>query len=156
MKLAKYEVKEKTIGNYTFYVRAFPPLYALELLGDLQAVITASLKGATANTDKNSSILDAEVNIGNIVSSLGENLKGPVLVKFANRLLDEEYISVKLKNDNGEYETVRLNESLVNEVFGARISDMLKLLYFVIEVNYSDFFDLIPDVSGLQKMLVKK
>ena len=40
--LAKLNIKSKTIVDYTYYVRPFPPLDALCLLGDLQAVVTSN------------------------------------------------------------------------------------------------------------------
>ena len=44
MELASYDVKSREIGGNTYYVTAFPPLKAIELLGDLQALITTGAK----------------------------------------------------------------------------------------------------------------
>lgn len=152
--LAKFETKNKKIGDNVFYVCPFPPFQALELLGDIQAVVTTAMKDSISAVDKESeSVLDAKINIGVIIAGFGKNLTGNVLVKFANRMIDAEYVSVMQK---GEDEAVKLTEALANNLFSAKLTDMLKLLYFIIEVNYSDFFALIPDLSGLLGKSEKK
>lgn len=143
--LANYEVKNKQIGDYTFYVRAFPPLVALDLLGDLQSVVTTSLGGATAGSDEeNKNLLDKQIDIGAVIAGLGSNLKGPVLVKFADRILNQEYVSVDIPEEG----TVKLSKAISDKIFTAHIKDMLELMFFVLEVNYSDFFDSVPNLSG--------
>lgn len=157
MRQAKFEVKNRKIGANTFYVRAFPPLQGLKLYGDLQKAITAALKGGlTSNSeteDMKEALLGAQINIGAILAQLGESFNGEVLAQFSERLLDAEYVSVKIK---GEEEAVMLTEDVVNELFTGKLVDMLKLEKFIIEVNFGDFFDLIPNLSGVREMLVSK
>lgn len=154
--LAKFDVKEKKIGEHTYYVRPLPPFPAQALLGDMQAVITTAMKNSTANVDTHvQDLLDAQINVGNIIAGIGQNLKGDVLVKFSHRLLDSDYVSVRVKNANGETETVRMTEEVIDQLFTANLTEMLKLLYFIIEVNYGDFFALTPNLSGFLKNAVK-
>lgn len=157
MRQAKFEVKNRKIGAHTFYVRALPPLQGLKLYGDLQKAITAALKGGlTSNSeteDMKEALLGAQINIGAILAQLGESFNGEVLTQFSERLLDAEYVSVKIK---GEEEAVMLTEDVVNELFTGKLVDMLKLEKFIIEVNFGDFFDLIPNLSGFREMLANK
>ncbi len=157
MRQAKFEVKNRKIGANTFYVRAFPPLQGLKLYGDLQKAITAALKGGlTSNGETENmkeALLGAQINIGAILAQLGESFNGEVLAQFSERLLDAEYISVKIK---GEEEAVMLTEDVINELFTGKLVDMLKLEKFIIEVNFGDFFALIPNLSGVREMLVSK
>lgn len=146
------EVKNKQIGNNTFYVRAMPPLMALNLLGDLQAVITSSVSDAVEN-NSGKELLDREINLGSIIAGIGNNLKGASLVAFAERIINDEYVSIQLQNSG---EPVRFNKNLQEEVFTGRIKDMLSLMYFVLEVNYKDFFDSVPDLSGIVARLTQK
>lgn len=157
MRQAKFEVKNRKIGANTFYVRAFPPLQGLKLYGDLQKAITAALKGGlTSNGETENmkeALLGAQINIGAILAQLGESFNGEVLAQFSERLLDAEYISVKIK---GEEEAVMLTEDVINELFTGKLVELLKLEKFIIEVNFGDFFALIPNLSGVHEMLVSK
>lgn len=157
MRQAKFEVKNRKIGANTFYVRAFPPLQGLKLYGDLQKAITAALKGGLTSDseteDMKEALLGAQINIGAILAQLGESFNGEVLAQFSERLLDAEYVSVKIK---GEEEAIMLTEDVINELFTGKLVDMLKLEKFIVEVNFGDFFALIPNLSGVREMLVSK
>ena len=157
MRQAKFEVKNRKIGANTFYVRAFPPLQGLKLYGDLQKAITAALKGGLTSDGETENVkealLGAQINIGAILAQLGESFNGEVLAQFSERLLDAEYISVKIK---GEEEAVMLTEDVINELFTGKLVELLKLEKFIIEVNFGDFFALIPNLSGVREMLVSK
>jgi hypothetical protein len=157
MRQAKFEVKNRKIGANTFYVRAFPPLQGLKLYGDLQKAITAALKGGLTSDGETENVkealLGAQINIGAILAQLGESFNGEVLAQFSERLLDAEYVSVKIK---GEEEAIMLTEDVINELFTGKLVDMLKLEKFIIEVNFGDFFALIPNLSGVREMLVSK
>lgn len=157
MRQAKFEVKNRKIGANTFYVRAFPPLQGLKLYGDLQKAITAALKGGlTSNGETENmkeALLGAQINIGAILAQLGESFNGEVLAQFSERLLDAEYISVKIK---GEEEAVMLTEDVINELFTGKLVELLKLEKFIIEVNFGDFFALIPNLSGVREMLANR
>lgn len=157
MRQAKFEVKNRKIGANTFYVRAFPPLQGLKLYGDLQKAITAALKGGLTSNgemeDMKEALLGAQINVGAILAQLGESFNGEVLAQFSERLLDAEYISVKIK---GEEEAVMLTEDVINELFTGKLVELLKLEKFIIEVNFGDFFALIPNLSGVREMLVSK
>ncbi|WP_304095342.1 phage tail assembly chaperone [Phascolarctobacterium succinatutens] len=157
MRQAKFEVKNRKIGANTFYVRAFPPLQGLKLYGDLQKAITAALKGGLTSNgeteDMKEALLGAQINVGAILAQLGESFNGEVLAQFSERLLDAEYVSVKIK---GEEEAIMLTEDVINELFTGKLVELLKLEKFIIEVNFGDFFALIPNLSGVREMLVSK
>lgn len=157
MRQAKFEVKNRKIGANTFYVRALPPFQGLKLYGDLQKAITAALKGGLTSNgeteDMKEVLLGAQINIGAILAQLGESFNGEVLAQFSERLLDAEYVSVKIK---GEEEAIMLTEDVINELFTGKLVELLKLEKFIIEVNFGDFFALIPNLSGVREMLVSK
>lgn len=128
MRQAKYEVKNRKIGVNTFYVRAFPPLQGLKLYGDLQRAVTSALKGGlTPNgetEDMKEALLGAQINVGAIIAQLGESFNGEVLAQFSERLLDAEYVSVKIK---GEEETIMLTEDVINELLLVSLLNCLSL-----------------------------
>lgn len=164
MDLANYDLKEKEIGGNTFYVRPFAPLIALELLGDLQAVVTTSLEKVEVRDVPNvavddgkqqkKSLFDKDISLGAAIAGIGQNLKGPMLVKFATRILNPEYVSVKL---DGKTEAVKLTPAIYNNIFAGRLKDLIELLWFIIvDVNYADFFESTPSLTGLLTALEKK
>ena len=167
MRQAKFEVKNRKIGANTFYVRAFPPLQGLKLYGDLQKAITAALKGGLTSDGETENVkealLGAQINIGAILAQLGESFNGEVLAQFSERLLDAEYVSVKIKGEEKAYSQVitgavggAAGEDVMNELFTGKLVELLKLEKFIIEVNFGDFFALIPNLSGVREMLVSK
>lgn len=127
------------------------------MYGDLQKAVTAALKGGLTSNgeteDVKEALLGSQINIGAIIAQLGESFNGEVLAQFSERLLDAEYVSVKIK---GETEAVMLTEDVINELFTGNLVEMLKLEKFIIEVNFGDFFALIPNLSGVREMLVSK
>lgn len=143
--MLEINVQKKQIGEHTFYVRPMPPLMALSLLGDLQAVVTSSLDLNETEDGK------TNVNLAAIINGIGGKLTGSTLLGFADRILNAEYVSVDVITNVGT-ETVKLNKLRQEEVFTGHMKDMLTLMWFVLEVNYSDFFDLLPDVSGIQAL----
>ncbi len=153
MELANIDVKEKEIAGNKYYVRPFQPQKALELLGDLQAVVTSSFSLAASsndNEDEKSSALERNIDFGAVIAGIGQNLKGAALVAFANRIIDKEYVSVQRPGDDGP---VKLDKMLSDNVFTGHLKDMLQLMYFVLEVNYADFFENLPDLSGIVQLI---
>ena len=87
MELASFEVKEKKIGDNIFYVRPFPVLQALELLGDLQAVFTTGLEKFDVKDDAQKdgapkSFLEKNVTLGAAIAGIAENKIMPYYEKL--------------------------------------------------------------------------
>lgn len=161
MKEFKPNTVSKKIGENTYYVNPFPPFEAFELLGDLQAVVTSSLCNNKPydDNDKADDVLDKKINFFAIIGGIGKNLNGKVLVQFADRLLDENYIAVKCK---GETEAEKLDEDARNVLFTGHLKEMSEVLLFIIEVNFKDFFDYLKSLFGgaigkdlMQKLMEK-
>lgn len=158
--LANVDVKEKEIGGNTYYVRPFAPFKSLELLGDLQAVITSSFGSAVGTQGEGeedggksiTSMLEQNIDVGAIIAGIGKNLKGPALVSFANRIIDKEYVSIKRSTDESP---VKFDKNISDNVFSGRLTSMFALMHFVLEVNYADFFENIPDLTGLLQEIGK-
>lgn len=159
MELANIEIKEKQIGENKYYVRPFAPLKALELLGDLQAVLTSSFGSAIgeqeADADKDNNptnLLDKNIDIGSVIAGIGKNLKGPALVSFATRIIDKDYVSIMRATDETP---VKFEKNISDNTFSGRLTEMFALMHFVLEVNYADFFEHIPDLTGILQEIGK-
>ena len=148
--MSEVNVQQKKIGENAFYVRPMPPDMALSLLGDLQAVVTGSLNNNMNDVDGKT-----DVNLGALIAGIGGKLNGPALVGFADRILNKEYVSVDVLTSRGN-ETVKLDIIRREEIFTGHVMDMISLMWFVLEVNYKDFFDSLPDLSGIQELIVMK
>lgn len=153
MELANIEYKEKEIGGRLFKVRAMPPLKSLELLGDLQAVFTTGLSGNLAEGKEGQKFIDKDLDIGNIIAGIGKNLKGAALVSFATRIINEDYVNVK---EPEAHEFERLTQVKFNNIFIGNLKNMFLLMQFVLEVNYGDFFENLPSLTGVVQALAMK
>ena len=158
MELASYDVKSREIGGNTYYVTAFPPLKAIELLGDLQALITTGakdmdIKNADTKEEKTDSIFEKNVSVGALIAGIGSNLRGATLVSFAQRIVSPENVSVQRP---GETKPVRLDKAIFNNLFTGNLKQLFLLINFVLEVNYEDFFEDAPNLTGFIQALTKK
>lgn len=143
--MLEINVQEKQIGEYRYYARPMPPLMALSLLGDLQKVVTTSLKQESST----------DISVGEVIAGIGGRLDGSVLMSFAERILNKDYVSVELITERGK-ETFPLDKLRQEEVFTGHIKDMIEVMWFVLEVNYKDFFGLLQNLSGTAMLALKK
>lgn len=146
-------IKEKEINGNMYYVRPFPPLEALGLLGDLQVIVSSGIGKAVDEDGNNTNVLDKNINVGAVIAGIGQNLKGSKLVEMAQRIVNQDYVSVKCVDAD---DAVRLDKKVFNNLFTGQLKTLFKVMYFVLEVNYADFFEDVPDLTGLLKKLQEK
>lgn len=132
------------IGNDVFYIRRYPPFYALYVLGEIQSVLIPVLTGAgvgfSAGAAENmeADVKSPVVIIPTIISALeklASNLDGETLEKLGKLLLDPEYVAVSVNRK----QAVRLDEDTLIEVFDGRIIDMIAVMGAVFRVNFLNF-----------------
>ena len=134
----------REIDGEEYYVRPMPPPLALRLLGDLQAVVTGAMKGAAGVSGPNQEV---DVSLGELIAGIGGSLSGAALLSFKDRILVREYVSVKIRTIHGD-EVVPLDTNRQEELFTGKILSLLKVMYFVLEVNYKDFFTSLASLFG--------
>lgn len=123
-----------TIGQADFHIRRFDPFMALELLGDLQRDILpalGSLMSAVFAKDEGS-MPDAA--IGDAVRELSTKLDGASLQRWANRLLDPEFVSFSI---NGR--DAKLSRDKRDMAFDDA-GQIIELMVHIIRHNFADFF----------------
>ena len=132
--------KEKQIDGIAIAVTPFPVWHAFELklrLAKKFIPAIAQLGGAGDN------LLD--MNIANFVGAL-ENLLGIIDVNEFMKLVGELCEWVEVKNEKGQMQFLapgkEVNQAVLNDVFAGKISAIYKIIFFVLEVNYPDFFAL--------------
>ena len=134
----------REIDGEEYYVRPMPPPLALRLLGDLQAVVTGAMKGAAGVSGPGQEV---DVSLGELIAGIGGGLNGAALLAFKDRILVREYVSVKIRTIHGD-EVVPLDVNRQEELFTGKILSLLKVMYFILEVNYKDFFTPLQEVFG--------
>ena len=150
--MLEVNVKNKEIGGRTYYVRAMPPMMALGLLGDLQSVVTGALGKSAENTED---VTNPNINLGEMIAGIGGNLRGAELMAYADRILNKTYVSVEIVTERGT-DVVPLDKNYQEEMFTGHIMNMLELMWFVLEVNYKDFLDSMPNLSGIVASIAQK
>lgn len=141
--MLEINVQEREIGGHKYYARPFPPLMATDLMGDLQTVLT------TAASQKNDGNVD--LSIAAIICGVGKNLNGKALVGFAERILNKNYVSVEIETNRGA-DVVQLDKNMQEELFTGHIELMLQVMWFILEVNYGDFFGWVLNLLGFQTL----
>lgn len=152
---------EYTQGDNLFYIRPMDPFSSVNLLGDLTKTlspIAGKASAAAVGGDKGKgkqSILDAELNaasIEGIFTAIAENVDGAKIESLLKRILNEQYISVRVSGQ----EAVRLTREVIAELFTGNAQDMLMLAFEVLKVNYGGFTKLFRSLSGSVPGLLKR
>lgn len=139
-------------GDYTFYIRPMDPFKALDLLGDLQKAFLPALGAAMGKVQQAggdaevsmSGLLSREMDINKGLSSLSEAINGVKLTDFLQRILNTDYISYSRNSEAAK----RLDKSALMSIYQGNLSGMFALAWKVLQVNYADFFTIIPGLTG--------
>lgn len=121
----KQRQKEITIGETTFVVHTIPPFQALAVLGDLQKEL-APVLGALAEGEGQS------VDFAKVAEVLSPRLSGEALLKWTEKLLRPEYVSVVI---NGN--AVGIDKETRELAFTDALQ-ILQLMYELIAFNFAE------------------
>lgn len=172
--MKQMEVTEKQIGENIFYLKPFPAFVAVNISGELAAILTPMLGGVAAlvGTKKPTGELGAEIggeagdSIGGILDANIEDalpvlsqafsgLSGDKFERLMKKLLiDSRNVSVEGEATDGNVKT--LTYDLANEVFCGDVQDMYILCFEVIKLNFSGFFKKLGAQFGSLKDLFQK
>lgn len=132
------------IGSYKFGIARMDAFSALEVFGDLQKELLPALGGLMKPEGEQDGTAQA-------LSALSGSLSGKSLTKWANRLLDPDYISVE--NEDGVLE--KLTADRREMVFDNAV-EILELMVAVIRENFADPLMQWLARSGLEAQLKDK
>lgn len=156
------ETKERQIGENTYMVTQLPARRALRLKTRLIKIFGPSLTQMLLTTSENQEILKTDAKGEDRFTSAVDEYKINEMQKAsfvkAVQLLAES-IDEKLFDDllieltqgvrrNGS----ELNSAVIDQSFAGNLSELYQLVYFVLEVNYSDFFAL-GNIGNLSSQL---
>ena len=152
--MKQMEVTEKTIGEYTFYIRPFPAFTASNISGELSAVLVpliSSLVPALQGTQDGGGDIDiSKAEMGDVLPSVSAafgSLSGDRFESLMKRLLIT-YKNISVSGEATDGEAKLLTYDLANEVFCGEVQDMFILCWEVIKINYSGFFGKIKSRFG--------
>lgn len=132
------------IGGYKFGIARMDAFSALEVFGDLQKELLPALGGLMKPEGEQDGTAQA-------LSVLSGSLSGKSLTKWANRLLDPDYISVE--NEDGVLE--KLTADRREMVFDNAV-EILELMVAIIRENFADPLMQWLARSGLEAQLKDK
>lgn len=164
--LKQMEVIEKKIGDNTFYIKKFPAFTAVNISGELAAVLAPFIGGVAAVAGKGNAEAESGDNPVNILDTDIEdampvfiqafsNLSGDKFERLMKKLLiDHKNVSVEGESTDGEVKL--LTYDIANEVFCGDVQDMFVLCFEVIKLNFNGFFKKIGTRFGGLTAALKK
>jgi|SRR6186713_444496 len=143
----------KKIGEVTFRITPFDPFKQLQLFGNLQKEILPAVGGVLNVTLGSETVADADADAAAIKAfrELSANFSGDVLLKWANLLLEDDYITFEFPGDEPKKLTKHNRTDALPDM-----SYILELMFHVGKVNFADPLQRWAGLSGLaQKLKVK-
>lgn len=160
MSLKQMEATSVTIGDNKFYIRPFPAFKAANISGELASTLTPFLgaiaplaKGAgDGHSGESEGIMDMDVDKAAKALMNCPDISGDKVERLMKKLLLGGHIAVETEDEDGEKESEKLNEDLVNELFCGDVQEMFVLCVHVIRLNFRGFFDKFAALSGKAKL----
>ena len=141
------EPEKKEIDGNIYYIYPFPAFQASNLSGDLFAMFMPFISSLSPAFKDD--VMDTDVKkITPFLADAFSTLSGDKMEMMLKKLLLSK--NVTLPDDDGG--TQVLTEDLSNRLFCANIQHMFLLAFYVIKVNYGDFFSKIEDRFGTANM----
>ncbi len=152
---------EQTIGRYKFYIYPLPAFTAANLSADvisLLAPLVGAIAGAFTSREQDDakgetiSIIDMDVSeAAPYIAGAFSSLSADKTERLLRNLLINKNVAVK---QEGELDADYLTEDKCNEIFCGNVQNMYVLAFYVIKVNYGDFFERLGSRSGSVKTAV--
>lgn len=161
MKLKQIEPVIEKIGDNDFYITPFAAFKAANLTGELASVLTPLFSALIPlvikeNEEKDGGLMDVDAVDAATAMANCTSISGDKLEKLIRKLILGGHIVVEMTNEDGENETVKLDEDLANEIFCGDIQDMFILCFYVIKLNFNGFFKKFASLSGKEKLAGNK
>lgn len=153
----------QVIGEYTFYIYPLPAFTAANLSGEVISLLSPLIgniasafvsNNQSEKSDKNR-FFDMEVEeAAPAIAGAFSSLSADKMENLLRKLLMNGNVGVRFA---GEEDAHWLNEDKCNEIFCGNVQNMFILAFYVIKVNYGDFFAKFGIQSGsvIDKMKMK-
>ena len=133
------------------------PFKALDLLGDLQKTILPAIGAAFGQTDLGDqagdkdktvtmgNLLNKKIDVNSALAQLSSAVNGINLSNMLQRILNQDYIAYSPSSGG---DAKKLDKAALTAIYQGNLSGMFQLAWQVLRVNYSDFFTMLPSLSG--------
>lgn len=142
------------IAGIVFRITPFDAFTQLEMFGDLQKEILPAVGGVlnvTLASDKDKAMDQSDTAAIAAFRELSGNFDGATLKKWANKLLQEEFITFEVPgNDPQKLSPIRRNEAFPD------LSYLLELMFHVGKVNFAAPLARWAALSGVAQQLAAK
>ena len=140
----QFDIKAtREIDGNMFYIRPFPAFTAVNMSGDIAALITPILATIApvlggAVKDGMVSVMDIEAETAATALATGmTSISGDKIESLIHKLLTKyKNITVEIDGKDGQI----LTSDLANEMFCGNVEDLFLLVFDVIKVNFGGFF----------------
>lgn len=157
--LRQMESKEYVVNGITCHITPFPAFKAAKLSGDLAKFIAPLASIAVPLLDGKDVNSLEDIDFTPILDKLPkalEQFNGDEVEKMLRKLLLSGNIVVEIADEEGEVDAQKLTEDVANEIFCGSLQSMYRLAFYVVQLNFGDFFESLPTQSGEVKLGRKK
>ncbi len=135
------EAETREIDGFEVTVQQLPGRRGMRLFHRLMAAVGPALGAAAAKLGAGSSALDADIDLGEATRVLFDRLTWAETEAIQKELLETAQVTI-----NGN---VGLLLPVVDEILAGRVSTLLKITAFAIEINFRDLFQMASSAQGL-------
>lgn len=159
--LKQMESETHEVGGRNYYIIPFGAFKAANLSGEIASVLAPALGALTpilmSHSGENAEETFDNINPNEVASAVAScsSIDGDAIERLLKKLLLGGNVSVEMIDDEGNSDIKRLTEDLANEVFCGNVQNMFVLAFYVIKMNYRDFFVSIPNQLGKAKSIRK-
>ncbi len=157
MSNVNFQTTKKTIGNNTFIVARYSAREALKItriLGGLMSPVISRILGGLniqnlISKKKNLSDSDIKIDgdkIGEALEKMFNNLEEEDFMSLVDRLLQNTTVEINEKGKKKIFSFVNNNEAF-DIAFQDNPLDVYKVLYFVLGINFPNFFSRIKNIG---------
>lgn len=149
--------KEKEIQGMNVKVTQFGGIEAMQLKVALAKLMAPALAGL-AGVNPNANILEQEVKpelLTKVFNSLFATMTENDFIALIKRILRNTMIQIE--NESGDKIWVQMDSDFNNKfdlVFSGKVFSVYPVLWFVLEVNYPDFFGIISGIGNRLKTTI--
>lgn len=147
-------MKQVNIQGVEFFIRPFDAFRQLRLFGDLQKEVLPSV-GGVLNVALASGKDGEQVDESKVIDAFRDlcmKFDGAALERWANALIDAEYITAQLPSKREPEKLDKVTRGMALQDFSA----VLELMYHVGKVNFADPLARWASLSGLAQKLTAK
>ena len=154
--MKQMETIRRTVGDIEFLITPFDAFYAAGLSGELGRFFGPMLTGIIPiflSNDDETNKKDVKELIP-LVTSGFDSLQSNNVIELLKKLIINRQNVAYIDPEDGEVKLLKMDSA--NEIFCQDIQNMYLLAYYVIEANYSGFFEkLLAPFGGLNNLKAK-